>query len=170
MDLNYELTADDVVQAHRTHIRKALGTTSRSVLVGFGFLVLLCMFGCVSWLLRRPREMVLEMWPFAAIITLSVIYCSYIWSGTFRRRQFRKDRALQLPVHMLVGSEEITFTNLRGQSTTVWSALEDWRESKNTFLLYPRPNMYYIVPKRAMQVDEIAAFRAMLENRIPKGR
>jgi hypothetical protein len=71
-------------------------------------------------------------------------------------------------MELTIGEDEIAYKNERGDSRTKWSALEDWQESKSLFLLYPQPRMFFIVPKRVMQPDQIAALRESLIAKIQK--
>jgi hypothetical protein len=164
MTFNYDLTADDFVQAQHLFLRKTLGKRFGLVLIVFVFLVILGIYCLWGWLSGKNPPAT-GLW--AADVGVLFTYV-WIWSGIPWKKEFRRTRALHSSMELTVGEDEIAYKNERGDSRTKWSALEDWQESKSLFLLYPQPRMFFIVPKRVMQPDQIAALRESLIAKIQK--
>jgi hypothetical protein len=170
MTLDFQLNEDDYVDAQQTHLRKSLRGLSGILPAIFALMALLGIIGLVFWLIQPSNEMGRQLAPMSGFVVLVITMGFYVRSGLLYRRQFRKIKALQRPMQMAFDNDEIVYTSPTAQAKILWSAFEDWRESKNSFLLYPQPRMFYIVPKRAIQADQIPAFRSILEARIHKSR
>ena len=108
------------------------------------------------------------MAPMTIVVMIVCLLIVWIWSGLPYRQQFRKIRALQLPMQISVTDSEISYTSPNGQSKSLWAAIEAWRESKNIFMFYTQPNLFYVLPKRVMNADEITAFRELLLSKVGK--
>ncbi len=54
---------------------------------------------------------------------------------------------------------------------TRWAGFVRWQESPSTLLIHPQRNLFYVVPKRAFQAEQLEAFRALLREQIgPPGK
>ncbi len=152
----FQLDEDDFVDAHLAHLRKTVGAS------GWKPIFALAIFGPV-----------LIFSAIRIIIALFLIFsflAAYIWSGIPFRRQFRKLKSLHKPMEISVGDEVILYRSATGESKSRWEAFEAWKESKKSFLLYTQPRLFFIVPKRVMQTDEVAVFRELLRSRIRQVR
>ena len=87
-------------------------------------------------------------------------------TGFFYRKRFQKIKAFKMPMEVKVEDEGITYTSAHSQSKLLWSAFEKWLESGKNFLMYTQPNLFFIVPKRALSEEQISAFRDLLRSRI----
>lgn len=163
MTFDYQLTADDYVEAQRIHTRKHF-SKSVWVLVVFAFMIVLGIV-CFGLWVAGQKPPATTLW----ILDISLLGAyAWLWSGFAWRKQFRKIQALQAPLKMTVSDEGIFYESARGSSTTMWAAFEDWRESKTLFLFYPQPSMFFILPKRIMGPEQVSAFREVLTARVRK--
>ena len=161
MTVNYQLTADDFADAQFTHLRKILG---RKIIFIY-LLIAAFLLSSIAFFSHDPGiwQQVKPFWTFGAFITLLYVL---IWSGVVSRRQFKKIKALHEPVSMTADSDGIIMSNARAEGKTNWTAYETWRESKASFLLYPQPAVFYIIPKRALGEEGVAPFRELLKSKI----
>jgi hypothetical protein len=168
MTFNFQLNENDFADAQRSHLRKRYGKVGIVPLVGFGLLVVLGLVGGVSWLIDQKSEAARQMAPMAILLVLFSLITLWPWSGIPYRRQFRKIKALHLPIQISVTDTEISYASQNGQSKISWSAIEAWRESKSIFMLYTQPSVFSILPKRVLNADEITAFRELLTSKAGK--
>src|SRR5262249_55632025 len=170
MNLQFQLNENDYVDAQLAHMRKSLAARSSFSLWAGGFIIILTTIAVIVGLIDGSTEFGRQLAPMGGLVLLVVFMILYIRSGIPYRRQFRRIKSLQMPMQLVIGNDEIAYTNANGQSKMLWSTFEDWRESKISFLLYSQPRLFYIVPKRAIPADQIPAFRSLLESRILKTR
>jgi hypothetical protein len=161
MTFDFQLSEKDFIDAQRTHLRKRYAKAGIVSIVGFGCLVLLGIVGGVLWLIDRNSQIAKQMTPLTILVMIGCLLMLWVWSGLPYRQQFRKIRALQLPMQISVTDTEISYESQNGQSKISWSAIEAWRESKSIFMLYTQPSVFSILPKRVLNADEITAFRAL---------
>jgi hypothetical protein len=168
MTFDFQLNEDDFVEAQRNHLRKQYGKIRMVPLIGFSLLVVLGVIGGISWLIDQKSGAAMQMAPLALFITIFGSIVLWPWLGISFRRQFRKIRALQLPIHLDADENGILYTNGNGQSKSSWEALEDWREAKGCFMLYTQPNLFFVLPKRSMEPQQILAFRELVSSKVRK--
>jgi hypothetical protein len=80
--------------------------------------------------------------------------------------QFNRTKALHEPIHFEAGDGGVVFRTKRGESSMKWEGVEKWRESKSSFLLYTQPRLFFVIPKRALDVEQAAALRELLRGRV----
>jgi len=157
----FQLTSDDYAQAHATHLANVLG--KRLILATFvlGSALLVTLFITLTDPAARPE--ILPAWIFlVGMLLLAVL----LRSKALYRMQFKKVKALHEPIHFEVGNNGVVFRNRRGVTTVNWEGLEKWRESKSSFLLYVQPRLFFVVPKRVLDIDQVAALRELLRSRV----
>jgi len=87
-------------------------------------------------------------------------------SGVLYRMQLNRTKALHQPIHFEAGDGGVIYRTSKGESTTRWEGFEEWRESKGSFLLYVQPRLFFVVPKRVLNVEQVAAFRELLRSHL----
>jgi hypothetical protein len=157
----FQLTSDDYSEAQVSHLSKVLGKR-------FGLTVFVLGTALAVTLLiarmdpAKARQMIPSWIVFAGLLLLMVL----LRSGMFYRMQFNRTKALHQPIHFEAGDGGVVYRTSRGESTTKWEGIEKWRESKGNFLLYVQPRLFFVVPKRVLDVEQIAEFRELLKSRI----
>ncbi len=163
MIVEYQLNEDDFVDAQFAHLQKRWGRLRIVSSVVWSCLGIVGATAWLLWLSRQPREMKLVQ---IASVAVGVGMAIHFRQSARFRRQFRKIRMFQDLQRIVVDSKEVLFTNSRGEGRVLWTAFEDWRESPRCFLLYTQPNLFFIVPKRAIQADQTGVFRELLSSHI----
>ena len=157
----FQLTSDDYAEAQLDHFTKVLGKKLILYIFVLGAAVVVTLLIALTDPAKR-REM-LPAWIFlGAVLLLGVL----VRSKVFYRMQFNRTKALHAPIHFEAGDDGVVFRSQRGESTTKWEGLEKWRESKGSFLLYPQRRLFFVVPKRVLDVGQVAAFRELLRKHI----
>lgn len=64
------------------------------------------------------------------------------------RAQYRKYPLIQKPVEVGVLPNGVSFKSADGEGRLTWENIIKWRENSEFILVYPAPNLYYIIPKR----------------------
>jgi hypothetical protein len=169
MTFQFQLTADDYASAQLTHFRKAMAPSKWRLvlnLVSLGVILIFGAFVGLFALLGHDWQLIKDVAPSGYVFLFFLLLTLYVWSGIPYRRQFRKLKALQRPMEIVVGDDAVSYTSAVGESKLRWEGFEAWRESKKIFLLYPQANIFVMLPKRVMQPDQIPAFREILKDRI----
>ena len=77
------------------------------------------------------------------------------------RAQYRKYPLIQKPIEVGVLPNGVSFKSADGEGRLTWESIIKWRENSEFILVYPAPNLYYIIPKRleasGLDVPAIAA-------------
>ncbi|HEY6304903.1 MAG TPA: YcxB family protein [Candidatus Angelobacter sp.] len=162
MKAEFQLTADDYVDAQRTHMRKTLGKKKVLIFAFYAFAGILYIWAFID----RSPQLFLQLRPFGYVALGSAVLIAGICSGIPYRWQFREIQALHSTFTIEAGPEGLNFTGARGQSQARWEAFEDFRESKTNFLIYTQPRLFFVIPKRALQPEDTKAFRELAQTHI----
>jgi len=155
----FQLTSDDYAEAQVAHITKAPGRIIILAIIALGAGFVVTLFITAS----ATRHEILPAWIFLGAMWLFVVL---LRSKVVYRMQFNRTKALHDPIHFEAGDDGVVFRTQRGESTTKWEGLEKWRESKGSFLLYPQRRLFFVVPKRVLDVGQVVAFRDLLRKHI----
>jgi hypothetical protein len=170
MTFNYQLNEDDFAAAQACHLRNYLKKPTARILVAIGALMILSgAVVLVQALLAHNSRALLQIAPYTILVLVWLVWLTRMFSsGSMFRKQFRKIRSLQLPMQLLLTESELRYTSANGETTAAWHAIERWQECKLNFMLYTQPRLFFILPKRVMQPEEIAAMRELLARKLPK--
>jgi hypothetical protein len=157
----FQLTSDDYAEAQLDHFTKVRG--KRLVLYIFVLGAALAVTLLIALTDSAKRREMLPAWIFFGVVLLVMFL---LRSKVLYRMQFNRTKALHAPIHFEAGDGGIVFRSQRGESTIKWEGLEKWRESKRSFLLYPQPRLFFVVPKRVLAIDQAAALRELLRSRV----
>jgi hypothetical protein len=157
----FQLTSDDYAEAQVAHLTTVLGR--RFVLgicvLGLGLAVTLIIALTDG---ARIHEL-LPSWIFFGAMFLLLFV---LRSKVLYRMRFNRTKALHESIHFEAGDDGVVFRTKRGESTTKWEGVEKWWESKGIFLLYLQPRLFFVVPKRVLDIKQVVAFRALLMSRV----
>jgi hypothetical protein len=159
MEVRYQCTADDYVEAQRAHARKSSGyyvllvLGILSVLTGLTIMLrvslgsgLVVAFGGIFWLSWFP--LFLSRWRI--------------------KRDFRKHPNLGVPCALVADGDGLKTQSNVTQSQSAWRAYSKFLESPNLFLIYPGARMFFMVPKRAFSSVELEEFRRLLHQNLQR--
>lgn len=160
-------TADDLIAAQRLHLRP------RPVLrvVGIVLLALACVAAVAMFVgpVAADTPSVVKWALLASIAYFPILFAVLI---PYRaRRSFRQRKDLQRETSFAASEDGIHLQGENMQGTKPWSDYLKWKEGKRTFLVYLSDNMFHVVPKRFFDPEsEVAGFRALLEQKVPRGK
>ena len=84
------------------------------------------------------------------------------------RSAFRKQPAMAAPQSIAVGPDGVTFDSPLFRGADAWELYASFSETKHLFMLYLKPRMFRIVPKRAFSsAEQIDQFRSLIAQHIP---
>ncbi|MEZ2407864.1 hypothetical protein GGC47_003910 [Bosea sp. OAE752] len=111
---------------------------------GLAGAALLCAFGTFLLVFGLPVLIVLLLGPRAA------------------RRNFRVVPAFQAPLHYRWDEEGLTSETTSGHAMNRWPIYRRWLENERLLLLWPHPATYQILPKRALEPEQVEDLRRFL--------
>ena len=157
----FQLTSDDYAEAQLNHFIQHLG--KKLILYIFVLGAALAVTLLIALTDPAKRSEMLPAWIFFGAVLLLIFL---LRSKVLYRMQFNRTKALHFPINFEAGDGGVVFRSQRGESTTRWEAFEKWRESKSSFLLYTQPRLFFVVPKRVLDIDQVAALRELLKSRV----
>jgi YcxB-like protein len=132
-------------------------------------IVLGAVFLLLGILLVATRQRALNVW-----LTPSVLGAFWIWfgmGGSYQlsaKKQFTKSPALREPRRIEFSDEGVKTDSAMGSSQVSWKSFLRYAESEDTFLLYTSPVVFEIVPKRALQPEQVDELRRLMQAHIGK--
>lgn len=166
MTFDFQLTEDDFVDAQLSYVRSQYRKPKTAI--PLAMFALLAILGCALALFDPRSKSARQLAPMVILVIVGAAILAYLFSGHPFRKQFRKIRALHMPLQITLTDSEIVYTSESGQSKTGWEAIERWQESKGSFMLFTQPRVFFIVPKRVMQPEQVVACRELLTARTGK--
>jgi len=171
MKFEYQLTVDDLVEASRLY-QQHRGRLARGVSLLLPVLLVLA----IQWQMDSFQRLwnsdhaymlvlPLALAPLAAWLLNAKPYLRFVW-----KRQFQKS-GLGDPIGANVSEQGLEFAGRHGSGLLKWSGVSRWLESPGIFSLYTQSSLFYVLPKRSMQPDQIESLRVLLLEKVgPLGR
>ncbi len=159
MAVTYRLTEPEFVAAQRTLSGPAFGRRS-IVLLPAGAMVL---FGAA----------VLRSLEAAVIIVAAVVFLLLCWLLLLPRawrRLYRKVPSDHREITLEFSPEGLELATPLSRGSVQWAAYSHYLENDALLLLLQPSRVAVPIPKRAFTPDELARFRALVEEHLPKGR
>jgi hypothetical protein len=91
-------------------------------------------------------------------------------NGWERRRLYARTTGLQGRLSLAADESGLRFQGTTFSSEIRWPHFHKFIEDDKCFLLYSNPQVFNIVPKRSLSVNEIEGLRALLERNIASTR
>jgi hypothetical protein len=113
----------------------------------------------------EPQKNFLPLVLLAAFWTF--IFCGSPWLAA--RQQFWKQPSAQGPRTMVLDAAGIHWQWNGGSADIEWKNFVRFQETKNQFLLYSSPVLFNVVPKRALTLDQVGAFRQLVRENLALG-
>lgn len=154
----------DLLSAQWVHLRPR-----RSFAVVGMVLIALSIWGCVI-MFRPPmdQELGAGRWFLPGFLAYLAIWFAVLIPYR-SRRSYRQRKDFQREITFSASDAGLSVQNENAQGTKPWSDYLKWKEGKQTFLLYLSDSMFQLVPKRFFATEaELAQFRALLENNVPR--
>lgn len=105
------------------------------------------------------------------IVLLGMFWMFIFWGSPWlaARSQFWKQPSAQGPRTLLLDAAGIHWQWSGGSADVEWRHFVRFQETKNQFLLYSSPAIVNVVPKRALTLDQMVAFRQLITENLPQG-
>jgi len=157
----FQLTQDDYVEAQLGHLSNRL---RKLFTVGLPVLGAALAITVVIRLMdpAKTRQLI-PSWIFLGAVLLLM---GLLRSGMLQRMQFHRLKAPHQLIRFEAGDGGVVYRTSQSESTTKWEAFEKWQESKKSFLLYVQPKLFFVVPKRVLDLGQVTALRELLAGRI----
>lgn len=159
----FQLTSDDYTEAQFSHSSRIFGKTFVSGILALSPALALVVTMLIYYMDPAKGPQLFPLWIFLGVLLLLMIL---LRSGALYRIQFNRIKALHGPIHFEAGDDGVVYLTSRGESKTKWEGFEGWRESEGSFLLYPQPRAFLLVPKRVLETEQVTALRELLRSRI----
>jgi hypothetical protein len=116
--------------------------------------------------LRSPRSQLVP--NLAPLLFLVLLWAFLLWGSPwwFARTQFLKQPSAQGQHTVSFDGDEVKWQWDGGSSVTQWKTYIRWMESKNQILLCSSPVRCGIVPKRALNEEQLSELRTLLTQKI----
>jgi len=170
MTLDFQWNEYDFAESQRLSSRGLPGENKiRLVLSLFIFGLLIG-----ATLLRRFAKIQPLHWRLLAAGRFAVAFVfilrligNWLMRGWFRK-QYHRIPALQLPMQIVTDEHGMVYANASYKRRASWAAIVKWRETKTSFLIYIKFNLFVLVPKRDMPPGQISMFCELLSSKVRK--
>jgi len=166
MEITYELSQKDFTESFAAHrnrrpVMRWIRWTIAWILIVASALVLFGSIRTGNTETLLPFFLVVAMW-------LVILAGGPLWWSA--RRQFLKQPGARGPRTVLFDDIGAHWRWNGGSSDVEWKNYVRSVEGKNHILVYTSPACFNIVPKRALDKEELIRVLALLKQRIPAGR
>jgi hypothetical protein len=147
IEITFTLTEKDHLRAQWLHMRPRL--------VFKVLLVLLLLLVAGALLFLRTGDPLEETGP---LLTIGVaggflLFC-YALLPLKWRRLYRNNAFLRREQTFSFDEEALQARSSSGEGRMKWEDLHKWKEGKEVLLIYPAPNLMYVIPTSAFQDEE----------------
>jgi hypothetical protein len=164
MEISYELTEKDFSEALVVHRnRNTLSKWSRRILISV--VTIGAAIVVVSFLVNPGVPAAKDLLPLLALVVvwIALLYILPRWT---MRRQFRKQPGAHGPRKVLLDSSGAHWRWNGGSADVEWKNYIRSVEGRNQILFYTSPACFNIVPKRALETEQLSEVREMLKQNI----
>lgn len=169
MQITYELTQKDFIESYGVHRnRSVFKKWSRRIFVWIaGLVVAFILFG---FLLKPSAQMARDLGPLFGLVLMWVVVMR-ILPWWMMRRQFLQQPGAHGPRTVLLDASGAHWRWNGGTSDVEWRNYIQTAEGKNQFLFYTSPACFNILPKRALEPEQLNEIRELLKQNVsaPKG-
>ena len=160
MELKYELTQRDFLDCFIAH-RNRSGTTKWFLCLVVFLSFIMLGFGLVSFATRPQTQSVSSL---AMMCGVAALWSFVMWGAPrlTARNQFSKQPGAHGPRTAMLDAVGVHWRWSGGSADIEWKNFIRFYEAKNQFLFYTSPVCFNIVPKRALNEEQIRQFRALL--------
>ena len=158
MELRYQLTADEYLQATMAYWRRA--TRFNRILLQQVLASFLVFFDLLVLAIPTIQDKALAWWGLACGVFLFVDL--YVLVPYKSRRLFQRSPNINAEHQMTIDEEGIRTVLPNAVEQVRWSALQKVYETRQMFLVMYSPMQFYIVPKRAFNAAQLEHFRELI--------
>jgi hypothetical protein len=155
-ETQFELTAQDNVDALRTHTGRLSGK------LAWALLAVALMFPLIDLWAGIP---ILEDTAFLVCLGLALFFLA--WDHAARdwmvRRQFRQSQGMRSQLRFRWDDQALWIDTDRSQARYDWSQFYRWKRSRTSLLLYRDAGFFIFIPRRAVSDDAFDDMAAALK-------
>ena len=174
-EVTYKVAERDYVAANRDWFRRAI--VKRKALIRHAVTVLAVFMlgvsisrGSESTFAMRNLYIGLAMGCIAICAVLLLYAINYALLPRRAGRLFRQQTAFQKPLKFSWSDEGMVQDSAHGTGTYAWRDLHRWTAGRENFMPYVNDQLYFIVPRRALNEEQAADLLATLERSgLPRG-
>ncbi len=164
MEITYELTKQDFVEAYSAHRnRNAVSKWSRRLFIWIGGLIAVLVF--VGFLVKPSVQAAKGLAPFFGLVPMwiAILWLLPRWSIG---RQFTKQPGAHGPRTLLLDASGAHWRWDGGSSDVAWKNYIRTVEGTNQILFYTSPACFNILPQRGIGPEQLAEVRSFLNENI----
>ncbi len=168
MQIAYELTRKDFTESYTAHRnRSAFRKWLRRLFVWS--LILIAAFIFFGFLIKLSVAIARNLAPLFGLVIMWFLVLWWLprWSMS---RQFFKQPGAHGPRTLLLDELGAHWRWNGGSSDIEWKNYIRSVEGKNQFLFYTSPACFNILPKRALEAEQLVELRTLLKQHIPSSR
>ncbi|MBN2499455.1 MAG: YcxB family protein [Anaerolineales bacterium] len=163
MKTQVQLELPDCLNAQKLHMRQSIQTQGTIFL----FLALFGILGLAAFFVPE-MEIYRYFSIFLLVISSAFFFLRYVFLPNRVKKVFAQQKELHAPIEMEITADALLTTNPYGHAERPWSLFIRWKEDDNVLLLYHSNALFTILPKRALNAEQIAAIKMHLEsNQVP---
>jgi len=169
MTVTYELVQRDFYDAFIAH-RNRSAVTKWFLRFMLCVLVVLIASTALSMALLPDFHLDIKGNVFSLIVFVAV-WSFIIWGAPWlsARNQFRKQPSAQGPRSVSLDAAGIHWKWNGGSADIEWKNFVRFQETRSQFLLYSSPVCFNVVPKRALDPNQMDIFRTLVAENLPPG-
>jgi hypothetical protein len=157
MEVQYQCTVDDYLEAQNAHARSS---SAYRVLIVLAFLFIA--FGLLQSVFNGLAQG-------ATALAIGIFWsaCGFVFRPMWFRRDFRRHPNFAVAQVVTISEEGLDTKCKIAASGTKWSAYTKFRETRNLFMLYMGARLFRVVPKRALSAPQMDELRELLRKKLP---
>jgi len=164
MQIAYELSEKDFSEAYIAHRnRTALGRWFRRIFLWCMILVAVLLFSV--FLIDHNAQSARGVLPGVGFALMYIAFVQ-LYPRWIMQRQFHKQPGAHGPRTLLLDGTGAHWRWNGGTGDVEWRNYIRWVEGKNQFLFYTSPGCFNILPKRALNSDQLAELRDTLKQNV----
>jgi hypothetical protein len=161
MNITYQLTQDEYLQAVNLHHKKGRRAVTLAI-----YITLATMIVIVGTDFSNNREIITNI--IAAIFSIS-FYLLFVRILTAYQAKsvYQKSATLAHEITLHISGKGIKLDKNSNDISIPWSAFNKYKNDEQFYLLYTNPRRFNVIPTRALSEKQKEEFDAYLEKYIP---
>jgi hypothetical protein len=164
MQINYQLSEDDFVEAYGVH-RDRTAFKKWSMRLFIALIVFMSVVVFAAALVDHSQQAAKNLFLFTVLLAFWIVTLSAFprWN---MRRQFRKQPGAQGPRTVTFEADGAHWRWDGGSGDIAWKNYTRWVEGKNQILFYTSPACFNILPTHGLPPEQILDLRELLKQNI----
>jgi hypothetical protein len=160
MNITYQLTPEEYLQAVNLHHQK--GTRLLRLAIYIALATIIVLFGTDF---SNTREIITNIIAAFFSIAFYMLFVR-ILTAYQARNVYRKSSILPYEITLHISGKGIRFDKMDTKGSIPWNAFQKWKSDDAFYLLYTNPRRFNVIPSRAFNEKQIKEFDAYLQKYI----